>query len=335
MFPLSIMGSKFFDIFHMSLNNSVFTPRLDEIKIYQDITLTNSNKRTYLVDILINPIQNDPLGIKSIITILDRTKEQELENMKVDFVSMAAHELRTPLTSIRGYLDLISRDEKFKLPEDLGLYFERIKISSEQLVGLINNILNVSRIEHGELTQNSTKIDWAELVNKAVQDQMFSAKERSISLAYSGPEHNVFVIGDQISLLEVISNLITNAIHYTKEFGNITVSVTQTDKEIITSIKDNGVGIPANQIPHLFTKFFRVHSGLASGSGGTGLGLYISKSIIDLHEGNISVVSEESKGSTFTIRLPNFNEQKYNEISKLKPRIINQNHGWITKNINR
>lgn len=333
--PLSITGSKFFDIFHMSLDDSVFTPKLDEIKIYQDITLTNSNKRTYLVDVLINPIQNDPLGIKSIITILDRTKEQELENMKVDFVSMAAHELRTPLTSIRGYLDLISRDDKFKLPEDLQLYFKRIRISSEQLVGLINNILNVSKIEHGELTQNSAKIDWAELVNKAVQDQMFTATEKSISLAYSGPDQNVFVIGDQISLLEVISNLITNAIHYTREFGNITVSITQTDNEVITSVKDNGVGIPADQISHLFTKFFRIHSGLASGSGGTGLGLYISKSIVDLHGGSIGVVSEESKGSTFTIRLPSFNEQKYNEISKLKSEVIKQNHGWITKNINR
>ena len=333
--PLSIVGSKFFDIFHMTLDNSVFTPRLDEIKIYQNITLTNPNKRTYLVDVLINPIQNDPLGIKSIITILDRTKENELENMKVDFVSMAAHELRTPLTSIRGYLDLISRDDKFNLPEDLQLYFKRIRISSEQLVGLINNILNVSKIEHGELTQNSAKIDWAELVNKAVQDQMFTAQEKSISLAYSGPEQNVFVIGDKISLMEVISNLITNAIHYTKEFGNITVSITQTNKEIITSVKDNGVGIPASQISHLFTKFFRIHSGLASGSGGTGLGLYISKSIVNLHGGTIEVASEESKGSTFTIRLPSFDEQKYNEINKLKSVVINQNHGWITKNINR
>lgn len=328
----NIVGKPLSALYQWTANAKTFEPSLSEVGAYQEVVLTSLNKRVHYVDVLINPIRDDPTGIRSIVTILDRSKERELENMKVDFVSMAAHELRTPMTSIRGYVDLIQREADFTPPDSIRDYIDHIESSSVQLVGLINNLLNVSRIERGTLTLRRDKVDWAEIVQKSIVDQQFAAKAKSIELTYEGPERGVYIFADGLAMSEVINNLLSNAINHSLSDGHVTVRIEMTSQGVKTTVVDDGVGIPRESLPYLFTKFYRARRSLTSGSGGTGLGLYISRSIAELHDGSISVDSDEGKGATFTVELPPFDEEKYNEHNKLRVGNITQNHGWIIKN---
>jgi signal transduction histidine kinase len=278
---------------------------------------------------------DDPTGIQTIITIHDETKNRELETMKVDFVSMAAHELRTPLTAISGYIGLMKNELKPSVAsQKQKQYLERAEISAGQLAGLINNLLNVARIERGALNMHLDKLNWPDMVKNLVNDQLFSAKQKQIDISYIGTDDVLFVLGDEVALSEVVNNLISNAIHYSPNGSSIVVNVKRTSEGLQTSIADNGVGIPPQAQAHLFTKFFRVHGGLAMGSGGTGLGLFISKSIVELHHGRIWVESKEGQGSTFFFVLPLFDQKRYDEIDK-QTLNLKKKHGWVTKNITR
>lgn len=330
--PQNIMQHPLNELYHWMQNEEPFTPDLTKVCVYQEVMLTNNSKRTYYVDVIVNPITKDPSGICSILTIRDRSKEQELENMKIDFVSMAAHELRTPMTSIRGYIDLLTHDENFKPTETIRQYISHIESSAVQLVGLMNNLLNVSRIERGALTLHRDKVDWVQVVQKSIGDQQFPAKTKSISLSYVGPTEGVYLFADELAVSEIINNLVSNAINHVLQGGRVTVTVAQSGDKVITKVIDNGVGIPRQSLQYLFTKFYRARSILTSGSGGTGLGLFISRSIAEMHGGTITVESEEGKGATFTVVLPQFDEQKYNEEAKLRSGSITRNNGWFIKN---
>ena len=217
------------------------------------------------------------------------------------------------------------------LPSVFKEYFDHIENSSVELVGLINNLLNVSKIERGALTLKLDRLDWVDIIKKSLSDRKFAADAKKINLEYEGPDTPVYILGDQLSIQEVINNLINNAINFTNEGGRVKVSLHTSENNIVVDVKDNGVGIPAASIGHLFTKFFRAKSGYTSGSGGTGLGLFISKSIVELHQGTISVESQEGVGSTFTIRLPKFDETKYNREATNQPNNIRQKRGWLIK----
>lgn len=330
--PKDIVGQNFKNLYLFSKDNQQLLLSFQEIKVYKDLVLTTANKRIHYVDLLLNPIINDPSGIKTIITIIDNTSEQELDNMKVDFVSMAAHELRTPMTAIRGYIDLIMHTENLNLPISIVGFLQHIQASSTQLIGLINNLLNVSRIERNALNINLQRLNWQDIVKKSISDQQFTAKAKSINLYYNGLKSSVYIMADQIAIAEVINNLICNAINYTPNNGWVKIDISLIDNKVITTIADNGIGISEENQKHLFTKFYRVKSGLTSGSGGTGLGLYISKSIIDYHHGSITVKSTEGQGSKFIIKLPIVDPTSYNEANNKSNVTYKQRHGWITKN---
>lgn len=329
--PENLINQDVFTSFLITQNGSTISPEISEVGLIKEVTLTNPDKRIHYLDVLINPIQNDPTGMAAIITFIDRTNELELENMKIDFVSMAAHELRTPMTTIQGYIDLILNFEEIKLPDLIFDYMKRIQSSSKQLANLVNNILNASRIERNTLSVNMDKVDWTDTIRSVIRDMQFNAKVKNIKLTFPDPGSDIFVIGDSLSLTEVLNNLISNAINYTENGGSVKVNIRQSDNHIETEIIDTGVGIAANKIPFLFTKFYRAKEGLPSGSGGTGLGLFISKSIIDKHNGSIRVESQEGIGSKFTIVLPMFDQARYNEIVKENPNRISKNRGWAKK----
>ncbi|MBA2279481.1 HAMP domain-containing protein [Candidatus Saccharibacteria bacterium] len=330
--PSDLTGKPFKQIFTLSKNNTPFQVDPNSTEITKEVVFISPNKRLHYLDIFVNKIENDPDGIKNIITLRDQTDERELEMMKLDFVSMAAHELRTPLTAIRGYLSLLKTDANSNFSNNGVQSIERAQSSTDQLAGLISNLLNVSKIERGSLNLSYSKLDWVKTVREALDGHKFSALEKQVTLLYEGPTESVPLLADEISIKEVINNLIANAIHYTPENGRIIISVREEGDKVITSIKDSGLGIPANALSRLFAKFYRVKGGMASGSGGTGLGLYISKSIVELHKGKIWVESEEGQGSTFTFSLPSYNEVQYDELVRTKDMGVNKRRGWITKN---
>lgn len=273
----------------------------------------------------------------AIVTIHDETSSRELEAMKTDFVSMAAHELRTPLTAVRGYLEMASL--KTQQHETDGIaYVDKALKNVNELSGLINNLLDVTRIERGTMVLEMDKMDFAECTQHAVDDAHFLAVDRTIALSYDGPRNGKFVVGDLIAVCEIINNLLSNAIKYTRPGGSVAVKFNESDAGYSVSVKDTGVGIAKEAQKYLFNKFYRVHGGLESGSSGTGLGLYIAQSIAQRHNGVITVTSEEGKGSTFTFTLPIFTEERYNEVRSNKDEnstMIRRKRGWVTKNIAR
>lgn len=274
------------------------TPKI-ELKEAKIITL---NKKEVFANF--NSTKNE---IGYILTLHDVMEEKNFEAMKLDFVSMAAHELRTPLTSIKGYLSVFVNENKAKFDEDQNMFLTRISISTEQLLDLVENLLNVSKIERGIFNVNLESADWVEIVQQTFDQLTERTKEKNLEFIFIKPEITLpKIMVDKLRIVEVISNLLSNAIAYTSPGGKIQLSIelSPDKKDIITHIKDNGEGIPKEAIPHLFTKFFRVSGKLEQGSKGTGLGLYISKEITEMHHGKIWVQSDFGKGSTFSFSLP-------------------------------
>lgn len=304
----------------------------EAITEFKDLQFTDSHGAQRFVDVIVGKLLRDENGIAAIVTVIDQTASRELEAMKIDFVSLAAHELRTPLTAIRGYLELMLRDQDSVLAEKHRHYCLQATDSAGQLGSLINNLLNVSKIERNALRVTMEKLDLVSTVSGSVHNLQFSAEKAKIRLIYNGPDaSSLYVIGDSVALREVIDNLITNALHYTPAGGTVTVSQEEKNGMIFTHVQDTGIGIPKDLLHKLFTKFFRVHGGLATGSGGSGLGLYISKSIVELHGGSISVESEEGVGTTFSFSIPAFDEEKFRTYREMAQQPVRRRRGWTTK----
>jgi PAS domain S-box-containing protein len=270
---------------------------------WKGLELYTSDGSSLTVNVQAKTLTDDPNGIAALVTFHDITKQQQLEQMKVDFVALAAHELRTPLTEIKGYIDILRHEAK-GLSKSNREFLDRSAASANQLAGLMHNLLNVSRIEHGELGFHPVPTDYVDFIRETAKELGDIATQQHRQLKLELPPRLPHLMADDTALHEVIANLIDNAIaHTTPHTGRITISVRHDRHEIETTIKDNGTGIPAYAIPQLFTKFYRVDE-MKSTTRGTGLGLYICKSIIEAHGGHIWVESEEGEGTTFVFRLP-------------------------------
>lgn len=263
-------------------------------------------QRKYVNLILVRIEHKDIADVAYLLMFHDISSEHELERMKLDFVAMSAHELRTPLTSIRGYLELLKRDTSPKLNPDEQQILSRIEIATIQLTGLMENILSVSKIESGTYVLNTEAVDWLKLIQERIEEFQSEAQNRNLTLTLLPPDHDIPLVEvDLLRITEVLNNLITNALHYTRA-GSVAITVEHNSANnlVVTHITDTGQGIPPDALPHMFEKFFRVSGMLEQGSKGTGLGLYIAKSIVTMHKGEIWVDSTVNEGSTFSFSLP-------------------------------
>jgi len=235
-------------------------------------------------------------------------KLKVLDRLKDEFVSLASHELRTPMTAIKSYLWLFLEDNKQILNEQQKMYVERAYESTDRLIHLVNDMLNVSRIESGRLIMNRKPINLVRLIQEVISEVIPTANEQKKTLTFAPPIQVLpLVSADQEKIKHVLLNLIGNSIKFTPSGGKIIVSVKVDNDMITTSIKDTGKGISNLDVGKLFKKFGIVGttSVLTHGAQSTGLGLYISKSIVELLGGTIWVESEgEGKGSTFSFSLP-------------------------------
>jgi len=273
----------------------------------ENLKLTTNFGRQVFVNLTSSAIrEGEEVGLGAIITMSDVSKEKELEEMKLDFVSMAAHELRTPLTAIRGYLSVLQEELTKNLSKEQRSFLDKAFISSSQLAALVENLLSVSRIERGAMKLETISQNWKIVLREMVTSFTPLANEKGIKLTLNCPDDLPPVSVDKFRISEVLSNLIGNALNYTNQGGTVELSAEFDKKEnmVVAHIRDTGQGIPESAISHLFTKFFRVSGVLEQGSKGTGLGLYISKAIVNMHGGNIWVESELGKGCTFSFTLP-------------------------------
>lgn len=264
-------------------------------------------------------VEGKQSDIGCIITLHDVSREKELEKMKLDFVSLAAHELRTPLTSIRGYLEVFVEENRQMFNPEQALFLDRIRLSTQQLAALVDNLLDVSRIERGALTIHFAPLNWKQLVSQAVDSLAETAIKKGVELKFlDGKKEYPPLTADKIRVVEVLDNLLTNALNQTPGGGKITVTLEEEKEGLVTKVRDTGVGIPAESLKNLFTKFFRVTNQSTDAPQGLGLGLYLSKAIIELHRGRIWADSKPGQGSTFSFFLP-YSQPK--EAGELKVRV--------------
>lgn len=295
------------EIIHLfSGKDEVFPETYCQTSYNQGVILIGKEGRQTNVNIITAQVGNlAQSNVSNIIILRDLSKEKKLEQMKIDFVSMASHELKTPLTSIIGYLSVFLNENKSKIPAEDLLLLDKAFIAAKQLQTLVANLLNVNKIEKDQLSVSPEPIDYLPIINKAIEDLRNQANQKNIVISVIPPNEIIpKVLADPVRTNEVVVNLLSNAINYTQAGGKVEISIKVSPVEITTTIADNGVGIPAEAIPHLFNKFFRVSNQLQKASRGTGLGLYISKSIIEKLHGRIWVESELDKGSRFSFTLP-------------------------------
>ncbi|MEX0895520.1 MAG: ATP-binding protein [Patescibacteria group bacterium] len=256
-------------------------------------------------------------------------KLQQLDKLKDEFVSIASHELRTPMVSIKNYLWMALAGKGGKLTEKQEFYLQRSYDSSNRMTKLINDMLNISRIESGRILLHVEAVDLAELVAQIVDENKPRAKQLKIELkqaktvtkrASNEKTDLPKVIADRDKVAEVLVNLIGNALKFTQAGGKVTISLQVDHEHVYVNVTDTGVGVEQDQIPKLFKKFgmlkesYRSYSEAAQGSG---LGLYVSKSIMELHEGSLWVTSPgRDKGSTFTFTLKVYDEKEVARINK-------------------
>lgn len=273
--------------------------------IFKGSNLKIIGKAQSSVNLATTQVQGSGMPPFFIVTMQDISQEKSLEEMKFDFVSLAAHELRTPLTSIKGYLSVFLQENQGKLTPDQTELLNQATRATEQLNSLVENLLSVSRIERGALAVNLEPVDWVTFIKNSVDGFIPRAKEKEIHLEFTVPTQTIPQIKiDKLRISEVISNLLSNAIKYTEPRGQINVLVETQEGSVITHVKDTGHGISPDALNQLFNKFFRVSGPLEGGTKGTGLGLYITKSLVEMHHGKIWVESALDKGSTFSFSLP-------------------------------
>lgn len=343
--PDVVVGKNMNDLFAWKHGLQPFTVpySAESVRTYSNLQYTDSAGLQRYVKLIVAPIKDASHAGKAyaLVTIHDETSSHELENMKTDFVSMAAHELRTPLTAVRGYLEMVQYKQEHNDTQDVDNYVRQALKNVSDLGGLINNLLDVTRIERGTLTLSMEKVDIAADISRVVDDHRFAAQDRQLTLTKYSPSSGKYVVGDPIALREIMNNLVSNAIKYTKPNGKVDVTLAEKNDTYVITVTDTGIGIPPEALKHLFTKFYRVHGGLDSGSTGTGLGLYIAKSIAERHKGSVKVESKEGVGSTFIVTLPIYSEallesmRPIDEKDKTNDAIVRRKRGWITKNITR
>ncbi len=240
--------------------------------------------------------------VGAVLVIRDITGLQELDRKKDEFLSVASHELRTPLTTIKGYSQLLAQTVNDLAPEERSTYINAVLGEIERMMGLISELLDVSRIETNRLQIHPTGIRWVGFIEGRVSAFRVQHPTRKIGFDTTTPE--LTVMADPDRMRQVVDNLLSNAIKYSPEGTEIDVRIMVEDGQALTAVSDHGIGIPRDEIPQLFERFHRARNVSSRYYGGLGLGLYIARAIIEAHSGAIMVQSEEGHGSVFTVKLP-------------------------------
>lgn len=272
------------------------------------------NGRIILVHLAPVILINDFLGTVSIFR--DITHEVEVDRLKSEFVATVSHELRTPMTSIRGYTDVLLMGAAGALNENQAHFLNIIKSNTERLNILVNDLLDVSRIESGQVTLSPQALDLRELAEDVIEDVLRRSQEENkpMALSLNAPRKLPPVYGDMERVRQVLSNLVFNAYHYTPENGTITVHIHPLNgdvNQVQVDVEDNGVGIAREDQERIFERFYRGEHPLVLATPGTGLGLSIVKQIVEMHKGRIWMKSSgiPGEGSTFSFTLPVYEKQ--------------------------
>jgi len=262
-------------------------------------------RENLILEVTSLPLLREEERIGTLVILHDVTREKMIERIKTEFVSVAAHQLRTPLSAIKWTLRMLLDGDVGELTPEQKDFLEKSYKSNERMINLINDLLNVTRIEEGRYLYNPVLTEFEPILESLLSFYTEEIKRKGLKLEVEKPKEKlppVVVDAEKIKL--ALQNLIENAIKYTLPGGKISISLKRLEDSIEFSIKDTGVGIPKDQQNRVFTKFFRGANAMKLETEGSGLGLFITKNIIEAHGGKIWFESEEGKGTTFYFTLP-------------------------------
>ncbi|HXH04921.1 MAG TPA: ATP-binding protein [Candidatus Nitrosotenuis sp.] len=284
--------------------------------VNNEFTLTSNAGKKMTISLLVSPVGQ--LGAGAIIVFRDITSDVAEERQQAEFISTASHEMRTPVAAIEGYLGLALNPQTAAIDEKARLYLTKAHESAQHLGRLFQDLLDVSRAEDGRLKNNPSVVDVVTYARDITNSLLPSAQAKGLILLYK-PDISAqaparitpvyYSSLDNDHFREVLSNIIENAIKYTSA-GDVTVDVGGDDEHVLISVKDTGIGIPHEDISHLFQKFYRVDNSATREIGGTGLGLYLSRRLVETMNGRIWVESEFNKGSVFYMEFPRISSEE-------------------------
>lgn len=327
-------------------NNYPFNKVFSTGKYFKDndlVLITRDNK-LISIGLNISPLSDKDGNVTGAVALIrNMTEEKNQESRLADFISTASHEMRTPVAAIEGYLSLALNNKVATIDNKARDYLEKAEEATRHLGQLFQDLLTSAKAEDGRLVSHPEVVEMGDMLKKLTEDLKFSAEKHGLKTEFIvgtnpanksdshlgvktiNPLYYVYVDPDR--LREVITNLYDNAVKYTPE-GKITIGITGDSQVVQFYVKDTGSGIPAEDIPHLFQKFYRVDNSATRTVGGTGLGLYICKKIIELYNGRVWVESKEGKGSTFYINIPRLSTPRAKELLN-NPEILPTNTNTI------
>lgn len=298
----TLWGNQMDDEFYKKLWKTI---KYDKKPFWGEVTNKRKSGELYEAEMNISPILNDSGELLFFVGIeRDLSKVKAVDQMKTEFISLASHQLRTPLSAVKWFGKMLISDEVGKLNKTQREYIDRINESNEREIQLVNSLLNVSRIESGKILVVPRLTDLNKIVSTVVTDfkiELGNTKE-NLSVIIDKKVPSVFV--DEDLIRHVYANLISNAIRYTNTGGKVVIKVYMAKNYVMTEVKDSGIGIPKEEQKRIFEKFYRATNALKKETDGTGLGLYLSKTIVESSGGKMGFRSSEGKGSTFWFTLP-------------------------------
>lgn len=289
----------------------------------EDLVLATRSGKRLAVRLMASPISgptNQVLG--TIVVFRDVTQAKAAERQRNEFISTASHEMRTPVAAVEGYIALALNPKVAKVDAKAQLYLTKAQTSIQHLGNLFQDLLSTTRIEEGKLPNHPEVVEVAKLVVQITDELKFKAKAKNLELAFTAEGVNkgvkavqplYYVQVDPERIREVITNLIDNAIKFTPS-GSVTVTLDGDDNKVVIGVKDSGIGIAPEDMPHLFQKFYRIDNTHTRNIGGTGLGLYICRAIVELYQGRIWVESKPGEGSHFKFSLPRLAFEKAEQL---------------------
>lgn len=292
--------------------------------------LLNKSGNPVALSVSISPLGQAAEGqpASAVVAIFrDVSRERAEENQRAEFISTASHEMRTPVAAIEGYLSLALNDKVSSIDERARGYLDKAHASTQHLGKLFQDLLTSAKAEDGRLTSHPTVVEIGEFMEQLSEELKFAADKKGLGLEMVfGDNHTIdasqkvvrplfYTMADPDRLREVITNLFDNAVKYT-EAGKITLGLTGNATTVQIYVRDTGAGIPKEDLPHLFQKFYRVDNSATRTIGGTGLGLFICRKIIELYKGQIWADSEPGHGSTFYVNLPRLSPEKASQLKK-------------------
>ncbi|MDQ1143414.1 two-component system sensor histidine kinase VicK [Bacillus sp. SORGH_AS 510] len=285
--------------------------KLDDTNTFEDLLEEkeslildySTKKERYFLRANFSVIQKETGFVNGLIAVLhDITDQEKIDAERREFVANVSHELRTPLTTMRSYLEALA-DGAWQDEEIAPNFLEVTRTETERMIRLVNDLLQLSKMDS---TDYRLTIEWVNFVDfyHRIIDRFEMSKEQKITFKRKLPNHAIFIEVDEDKMTQVLYNIISNALKYSPEGGQVTFSIKEEESRIIVSVKDQGVGIPKENIEKIFDRFYRVDKARTRKLGGTGLGLAIAKEMVNAHGGSIWATSEEGKGTTISFSLP-------------------------------